>query len=409
VNQKTAQPPDAAGVVLTFLESVGRRSEAELYLKLFRELPKESFAIIVAEAAVLRYAVGSLVEQLRFLRELGLFAPVAVGVFEPQSAEKAAARLTKRCADMGAVIEEARDAELAKQVKEELAAENLPVLSFAGTEEETTAHRFERLARLAGDLGTRKVVILRRRGGLRRLGRDRTANPDWERRVSVVNLRTDLAALSEPRALSADDGELLARLRELLERPEATRVVASVTSPLNLLRELFTVRGAGTLVKRGTSIERHASYEGLDIPRLSALLESSFGKTLDPGFFERPPLAVYLEEDYRAAAIIEQAAVAPYLTKFAVDRVAQGEGMGRDLWEAICRHHRSLFWRGRADNPIAGWYTSLCDGMMKLPVWTVYFRGIAASDVPAVVADAAMRPEDFLAPKADVPPDEAPK
>ena len=43
---KTANSPDAAGVVLTFLESVGRRSEAELYLKLFRELPKESFAII---------------------------------------------------------------------------------------------------------------------------------------------------------------------------------------------------------------------------------------------------------------------------------------------------------------------------------------------------------------------------
>src|SRR5215813_14046471 len=68
VTPKTAHSPDAAGVVLTFLESVGRRSEAEFYLKLFRELPKESFAIIAAEAAVLRYAAGSLVEQLRFLR-----------------------------------------------------------------------------------------------------------------------------------------------------------------------------------------------------------------------------------------------------------------------------------------------------------------------------------------------------
>ena len=35
-----------ADVVLTFLESVGRRAEAELYLRLFRQLPKESFALI---------------------------------------------------------------------------------------------------------------------------------------------------------------------------------------------------------------------------------------------------------------------------------------------------------------------------------------------------------------------------
>jgi hypothetical protein len=396
VNQKAAQSPDAAGVVLTFLESVGRRSEAELYLKLFRELPKASFAIIVAESAVLRYAAGSLVEQLRFLRELGLFAPVAVGLFEPSTAEKAAARLVKRSADMGAVIENAEAPELAHHVREELAAENLPVLCFAGTESETTAERFGRLARLVGALGTRKIVVVRRRGGFRRHGRAAgSTNGDIERRISVINLRTDAATLSDSRALLADDAELLGHLRDLLERPECGRAVVSVTSPLSLLRELFTVKGAGTLVKRGTAIERHESYATVDVPRLVTLLESSFGRKLEPRFFERAPLAVYLEENYCAAAIIVAAPLAPYLTKFAVDRVAQGEGMGRDLWEAVARDHRALFWRARVENPIAGWYTSLCDGMMKVRGWTIYFRGISETDVPSIVRDALARPEDF--------------
>jgi hypothetical protein len=405
VTQKTAQPPDAAGVVLTFLESVGRRSEAELYLRLFRELPKESFAIIAAESAVLRYAAGSLVEQLRFLRELGLFAPVAVGLFEPATAEKAATRFAKRSSDMGAVVEDARGARLAHNVREELAAENLPVLCFAATETETTAHRFERIARLAGELGTRKIVVLRRRGGFRRHGRPAAGavNTDSERRISVINLRTDITALSEPRALLADDAELLGHLRELLELPECARAVASVTSPLNLLRELFTVKGAGTLVKRGTAIERHDSYATTDVPRLAALLESSFGRKLHPDFFERAPLAVYLEENYRAAAIIVAAPIAPYLTKFAVDRIAQGEGMGRDLWEAIARDQQSLFWRGRMENSITSWYTNLCDGMMKVRGWTVYFRGISEADVPSVVRDAVERPEDFGSPIQDPP------
>ncbi|HEX7672397.1 MAG TPA: hypothetical protein VF395_22540, partial [Polyangiaceae bacterium] len=151
----------------------------------------------------------------------------------------------------------------------------------------------------------------------------------------------------------------------------------------------------GTLVKRGTAIERHESYETVDVPRLALLLESSFGKKLLPEFFERAPLAVYLEENYRAAAIIVAGPLAPYLTKFAVDRVAQGEGMGRDLWEAIARDHKALFWRGRMENPIASWYTSLCDGMMKVRGWTVYFRGISEADVASVVRDAVERPEDF--------------
>ncbi len=390
--------PDTAGIVLTFLESVGRRSEAELYLRLFRELPKESFAIIAVDASVVRYAAGSLVEQLRFLRELGLFAPVAVGLFEPATAAKAAARLAKRSAVMGAVVESASEPDLATRVRAELAGENLPIVCFSGAAEESTSERFQRLGRLVGDLGTRKIVVLRRRGGLGRLGRSSAQGrpaADGERLVSVVNLRTDLAALREPRALPADDAELLELLSAVLERPDCARAVASVTSPLNLLRELFTVKGAGTLVKRGSAIEHHASYDTLDVARLASLLESSFGRTLDPAFFGRPPLSVYLEENYRGAAIVVPAPIAPYLTKFAVDRVAQGEGLGRDLWEMMAREHRSLFWRARVENPIASWYTTLCDGMVKVGAWIVFWRGVGPSKVPSIVEDALARPEDF--------------
>jgi acetylglutamate kinase len=213
--------------------------------------------------------------------------------------------------------------------------------------------------------------------------------------LSVINLQTDLTGLREPRALPQEDAELLEHVAALLERTDLNGAVASVTSPLSLLRELFTVKGAGTLVKRGTTIERHHSYETIDIPRLTALLESSFGRTLSPGFFDKPPLVVYLEENYRGAAIIEAAPLAPYLTKFAVDRVAQGEGMGRDLWDALSREHKGLYWRGRTENPISNWYIGLSDGMMKLGEWTVYFRGIDVSAVPNLVADALSRPEDF--------------
>jgi hypothetical protein len=74
----------AADAVLTFLESVGRRSEAEFYLRLFLKLPPESFGIIAPGGTVIRYALGSLVEQLKFLADLGLHAPVVLGLYDPE-------------------------------------------------------------------------------------------------------------------------------------------------------------------------------------------------------------------------------------------------------------------------------------------------------------------------------------
>jgi len=238
---------------------------------------------------------------------------------------------------------------------------------------------------------------LRRRGGLRRLGRLSAApGTGTERRLSVINLRTDAAVLSEPRALSNDDAELLQHVRALLDRDDCASAVASITSPLNLLRELFTVKGAGTLIKRGSAIERHTSYASVDVPRLRALLESSFGRRLRPEFFEAPPLALYLEENYRGAAVLVAAPLAPYLTKFAVDRVAQGEGIARDLWDAMSREHPSLYWRSRVENPIRNWSVGLCDGMMRVGEWTVYSTGIPPEHVPSVVGDAGQRSDDFL-------------
>jgi acetylglutamate kinase len=177
-------------------------------------------------------------------------------------------------------------------------------------------------------------------------------------------------------------------------------LLVSITSPLNLLKELFTVKGAGTLIKPGTAVERRDSYSETDVSKLSALLESSFGRSLDSGFFERPPLAVYFESSYRGAAILLAQAPAPYLSKFAVEPEAQGEGIGNDLWQAILRDFPRLFWRGRPDNPINPWYQSVCDGMVRLPGWNVFWRGIEPSDIATVIAQAESFPPDFAAREA---------
>jgi bifunctional N-acetylglutamate synthase/kinase len=161
------------------------------------------------------------------------------------------------------------------------------------------------------------------------------------------------------------------------------------------LKELFTVRGAGTLIKRGTAIQRRDSYAELDLGRLRQLLESSFQRALDPDFFERAPLAIYFEASYRGALIVHHERPAPYLTKFAVEPEAQGEGIGNDLWQAMLRDFPRLFWRGRPDNPINSWYQSVCDGMLRLPRWQLFWRGIEPAQIAEIAARADALPSDF--------------
>ena len=98
---------------------------------------------------------------------------------------------------------------------------------------------------------------------------------------------------------------------------------------------------------------------------------------------------------YRGAAIVHDEGPAPYLTKFAVEPEAQGEGIGNDLWQAMQSDFPSLFWRARPENPINSWYQSVCDGMVRLPRWTVFFRGIEPGKIPAIVARANELPSDF--------------
>jgi GNAT superfamily N-acetyltransferase len=110
---------------------------------------------------------------------------------------------------------------------------------------------------------------------------------------------------------------------------------------------------------------------------------------------DREPTGIYLEQNYRGAAIVSASQGATYLTKFVVDRLAQGLGIGRDLWEAVIRDHEKVFWRARPQNPITQWYQSQCHGMVRAEGWMVYWRGVAHTEIPQLIEQALALPPDF--------------
>jgi acetylglutamate kinase len=378
---------EPADVVLRFLESVGRPEEARFYLDLFRETPREQFAAIHVDANVMADAADAVVLDLKFLAALDLFPTVLLGLFQPADAHAHARRLRRRleAAGVQAVLLEA-DADLATRARDAARRGVVPVVAFASLQGEQASDRFTRLARVLADLATRKLIFLHRPGGLRLHG-----SP-----LPLVNLSEDVPALLASKDLNRKEQLLLEQSRQLvLGAPHALTV--AVTSPLNLLRELFTVKGAGTLMRRGAVIVRHDGWTGVDRDRVRAILSSSFGREPSEAVFERNVRAVYREEDWRGVAILVDTPLGAYLSKFAVSPRAQGEGMARELWDALVADHPVVFWRARAGNPIGEWYARLADGLVRLPEWTVFWKGLAVERIPDAIAWALAQP-------ADIPP-----
>jgi hypothetical protein len=219
---------------------------------------------------------------------------VVLGLFDPSTAATQAERVARRFSAAGLVpyVHSMAEVTLVEDLIGELRAERVPIVHFPVKEGEGVDARLTRLADVARVLDTRKVVLLRRRGGLAPRG-DRPLEPDALGRpvsvggwLSVVNLRTDRAPLLASKRLSKRDGELLESAARLIELVAPNPLLVSVASPLNLMKELFTVKGAGTLIKRGAPIVRHESFATLDVTRLRALVEASFGRSLLPDFFD---------------------------------------------------------------------------------------------------------------------------
>jgi bifunctional N-acetylglutamate synthase/kinase len=378
-------------IIQRFLESVGQKADVDLYLKLFRAQRKESFAILAAGAQIVKSALDPVHFDLRILTGLGLVPSVVLGLFEPKDADRQAQRVQDwlvedavpaRIVPVGAEL----FAEAIEAVRAAIGAGEIPLVTLEGAREATIDKRFKLLATLAQALETRKVVFLSRRAGLEPQG--------GGRHLDVVNLATDYDRLMSNGGFSRGQATLLRHAKGLVEQVPQ-RMTATVVNPLQLLRELFTVNGAGTLIRRGSRIDAHPGWDGLDEVRVRSLFESAFGRPLRAGFFADPVERIYLEEGFRGTAVVRQTKVAPYLTKFAVDRQAQGEGIGTELWSMLARDFPTFFWRSRPANPITPWYVKQCDGLARFPEWHVFWRGLPVSSIEAAIEHARTAPVDL--------------
>jgi acetylglutamate kinase len=205
--------------------------------------------------------------------------------------------------------------------------------------------------------------------------------------IDSINLTTEYDHLMAQPWIEGGMRVKLEQVKQLLDGLSPASSV-SITRPSELAKELFTHKGSGTLVRRGERVLQATSWDQLDLPRLRTLVESAFGRTLVPDYFERTRLHhAYVSENYRAAVILTREAEGVYLDKFAVLDDAQGEGLGRAVWQVMRADVPRLFWRSRRGNPVNAFYFAECDGCIKEPRWKVFWYGIDdQAEIAACVA-----------------------
>ena len=349
-----------------FLDGIGRRDEYEFYLGKFQADASACFALLCPDLGSIEAGAEMLAFDLHFLLRLELVPAIllcgsdAAAMQSALAAEPIFAFQSLEAGGIGEFIDSTRQ------------AEKVPVLVAESQDLETAL-----LQLLPGT--ARRVHLIRAAGGLKK--------STGELLPYLYTHRENFQPLED---LEYDFPALGKKLLD--ERPG---VHLSITSPINLLQEIFTVKGAGTLLRKGSEIRHFQGLEKVDPARLLELLESSFGKRLRSRSFLEHVAESYLEKEYRGAVLLEKHPAGLYLSKFAVGREARGEGLALELWQAVCENHDALFWRSRVSNPFNSWYSNQADGYHVSGKWQIFWRGVSAEAISGIIEFCISRDEDF--------------
>lgn len=369
--------------VLRSLSAVGAVREARFYADLFAAQDPAKFALIVLDPRCLKNPLlEALISNIRILSDLGLCPTLLVGALDDDrtSVKFQAQRLSKELEQVSVKTAKLNTASygLIPEVHSHAAAGRMSILELTEAGEQNS------LLSVAKAINPGKIIFLQPSGGLSQNGQ----------RIPVLNIET-IDHIMTDNVLTTGQRRFIETAQNL-SRALDTHPVYVIASPLNLLAELFTTKGSGTLIRQAAAIREHNGLIRVNKTKLKASLEQSFGKSLKPDFFKRDIHKTFLDSHYRGGAILTHLAGIPYLSKFWVTEAARGEGLARDIWDSLCRSEEVFFWRSRRDNPFNSWYMWACDGMQVSGDWRVFWKGLQAPEIPEAVVAASHAPDDFI-------------
>ncbi len=391
--------------LITFIEKTRKGDEFELFLNMFRDINKIKFAVIKISGKVLETKAESLAQDIAFLNQFGIFPIVVHGagsvldrklVFSKKingfriTSKSDMEIIQKTFSEISQDLKQKiiKNGGKAKIAEDILLCEPIPELGYVGDITEIIISKLSEMIEkgntpIISPLGLfngnhlninadtvakelvkciqpKKLIFITETGG-------------------ILNKKKEIIPFLNVSEENFDNitGGMLLKVKEIKEYlSEGLDTAVVITSPGNLINELFTIKGSGTFIKY-FKINSTGDINDLDKSKIKYLLENAFCKTLVPEYFNSQIKEVFYEKNYEGIAVIKELSNIPYLDKLAVLKSCQGTGLGKSLWNSVLKKYPKLILRASIANPLNSFYAKECDGFVKGSEWNVYWKGLS--------------------------------
>ncbi|KAJ7023050.1 acetylglutamate kinase ARG6 [Mycena alexandri] len=229
---------------------------------------------------------------------------------------------------------------------------------------------------LAKELEPLKIVFLNEKGGL--------FHGVTGEKLSVINLDEEYDQLMKEPWVKYGTKLKLREFKELLDHLPRSSSVAVISAAM-LQKELFTDSGAGTLIRRGYKLFKHGSIESLGADRFRQVIHDRDPEVLS-GFqsvtgvltdMKSTPYTIYGDEPLDVVAVVAHpVGETPVLTKLLPSRAGVLNNVMDNVWSAIRKDHRRLFWTAQADDENRGWHFERADGSFTRAGKSLFWYGV---------------------------------
>lgn len=361
---------DEKELISKLIKITGKENDSKVFLNAFKLIEKEKFALLYISPNSVFSFIQSILVDINFLHSLELYPTILISnetkdyldlFFKKQFLEENNFEILKY------------NPSVKINLKEIILRKKIPFLVV-----EKDSEIFTNFESLQKNYLFRKIIFL---------DTDAPFLNENQKIISIINLNQEINEIAN------EDLIFFEKIKVLVETGDTNFVY---TSPLTLLTELFTIKGAGSLIKKGAELNFYSSFKEIDIPKLKEVLEKSFRKKIKDSFFEKQIESIILEKNYKAGAIFFNTEFGIYLSKFLVDEIARGEGIGREIWDLMKKKYKEIFWRAKLTNPIHSWYLKECDGFYRSKNWNLYSIGIGLEKFQLIENYISNLEEDFL-------------
>lgn len=428
--------------VIQLLSNIGSKREVEQYLKYFTSVSSQQFAVIKVGGAIITQQLPELALCLAFLYHVGLYPIVLHGtgpqinellefegvepeyidgirVTNPKTMEivrkcflEQNLRLVTALEEMGVharpITAGVFGADYLDKEKYQLVGKidsvnkapieaaidggYLPILtSLAETPSGQLLNVNADVAasELARQFEPLKIVYLNEKGGL--------VNGQTGEKISAINLDEEYDDLMKQPWVKYGTKLKLKEIHDLLEHLPRSSSVA-IIDVHDLQKELFTDSGAGTLIRRGYKLINRNSLSEFSNPDLlrQALLRDPLvksGKISVASYLkhlENVPFRSYGDGPLEVLAIVteqpsENGAVIPKLDKFLSSRTGWLNNVTDNIFNAMRKDYKSLYWVVNENDPNLGWYFSKSEGSFAKHGEVLFWYGLDTNQAAELI------------------------